>query len=479
MTRRPARAAPACCSAAAFAVCAAPCIGTVLAVDARARERHAATSPSGVVLLARLLARARRRVHRSPGSRSRARWARSAGCATATTLIQIAERPDAGRARPAALLPPRLVAPRRAEPGSTHRPDEALTARAGDAAGARSEARGLESSEPAATAARSTCASTAATVDAAVRRARTGRAGAAPSRAGARAPTRPAAAGLVPGDGDVDEPLEEVALRRRRPHARRARAPRAPRRSAAATARGLSRSSLERSTVQRTVLPSLPSGHDPALWGRSLLPGEARGAAARAPPGHGRPHRRARSRDRRHRARRPGRRRRHVSRRPDVGFTNHTDTAGLRARARRRLRPGASRNRRSSSARSPRRRRDSTPRLPFRRRAAAWRPAHDLHHRRTLHRHQRPLLRGRVSRGLHPRGRPHPRHRPRRVHRLRRLRARVPGRGDLPRGRAPRQVERVRRDQLRLPRGHGRRERARSRRTRPRTTSTTSRSNRH
>src|SRR5207237_3972108 len=87
----------------------------------------------------------------------------------------------------------------------------------------------------------------------------------------------------------------------------------------------------------------------------------------------------------------------------------------------------------------------------------------DVHHRRALHRHQRPLLRRRLPGRLHPRGRPDPRHRPGGVHRLRGLRARVPGGGDLPRGRASGQVGGVRRDQLRLRKGHGRREPAHGR----------------
>ena len=81
----------------------------------------------------------------------------------------------------------------------------------------------------------------------------------------------------------------------------------------------------------------------------------------------------------------------------------------------------------------------------------------DVHHLRALHRHQGPLVRRRLPRRLHPRGGADARDRPRGVHRLRRLRARVPGRGDLPRGRAPREVGALREDQLRLRRGHGRR----------------------
>src|SRR5215210_533223 len=56
----------------------------------------------------------------------------------------------------------------------------------------------------------------------------------------------------------------------------------------------------------------------------------------------------------------------------------------------------------------------------------------------------------RLSGRLHRRGGTDPRHRSGGVHRLRRVRARVPGGGDLPGGRAPRQVGAVREDQLRI-----------------------------
>src|ERR1700758_2407829 len=93
-----------------------------------------------------------------------------------------------------------------------------------------------------------------------------------------------AAAGLVPRDRDVDEPLEEIALLGRR---------RAPgllellvRFEVAAGA------DLVQSTLARRIhsVLTFPCGDDPAVWGRSLHPREARGPPARPPPDHGGPH---------------------------------------------------------------------------------------------------------------------------------------------------------------------------------------------
>ena len=71
----------------------------------------------------------------------------------------------------------------------------------------------------------------------------------------------------------------------------------------------------------------------------------------------------------------------------------------------------------------------------------------DVRDRRAVHRHQGPVLHRRLPGRLHPHRRAHARDRPRGVHRLRRVRARVPGRGDLPRGRAAGEVGAVREDQ--------------------------------
>ncbi|CAA9505005.1 MAG: Ferredoxin, partial [uncultured Rubrobacteraceae bacterium] len=61
----------------------------------------------------------------------------------------------------------------------------------------------------------------------------------------------------------------------------------------------------------------------------------------------------------------------------------------------------------------------------------------DLCDHGAVHRHEGPVLRRGVPGRLHlRRGRPF-HDQPRGVHRLRRLRARVPGRGDIPRGRGP------------------------------------------
>ena len=66
----------------AFAVCAAPCIGTVLAA-VLVLASDTGTVAQGRGAARRVRARARR-AFLSRASRSRARWARSAGCATAT-----------------------------------------------------------------------------------------------------------------------------------------------------------------------------------------------------------------------------------------------------------------------------------------------------------------------------------------------------------------------------------------------------------
>src|SRR3989449_9358674 len=71
--------------------------------------------------------------------------------------------------------------------------------------------------------------------------------------------------------------------------------------------------------------------------------------------------------------------------------------------------------------------------------------AHAVHHRGTLHRPEGPLLRRRVSGGLHLRGGGPAVHSPGRVHRLRGLRAGVPGHGDLPGGRHSTAVEELHR----------------------------------
>ena len=111
----------------AFAVCAAPCIGPVLAAIlvlaglVRARCCRGAATPR------RLLARASAiPVRPWPARSSRGRWGRSAGCATTTDAIQFAGGLAHGRARPAALLRPpstssgstSTASPRVARPGS-------------------------------------------------------------------------------------------------------------------------------------------------------------------------------------------------------------------------------------------------------------------------------------------------------------------------------------------------------------------------
>ena len=116
----------------AFAVCAAPCIGVVLGVDPRARgrlrhgrARRACCSPptrSGS-RVAFVLDRDRLRARDD---------APSAGCATTTTGSASRQRRHARRARPAALLQPRLVAARAPEPRARRdRPRPALDSRRG------------------------------------------------------------------------------------------------------------------------------------------------------------------------------------------------------------------------------------------------------------------------------------------------------------------------------------------------------------
>ena len=215
---------------------------------------------------------------------------RRAGGFQASTLVD---------ARPAALLQPRLVAARRARPGVHADRSRHALARASSAATSSPRWCGCEGREAA-------------------------------QRLPALA-LRCDRAGRAPcwyaRDDDVDEPLEEVALVRLAGAPRLSRTPRAPRRTAP-PARAPAPVGSPRSTVLGSALRH---GDDPALRGRPLHPGEARGA----PPGtsvhDGRRRRSARSRDRRHRARRCGRRRRHAIRtfRFSV-ITNHTDTAGLR-----------------------------------------------------------------------------------------------------------------------------------------------------
>ena len=126
------------------------------------------------------------------------------------------------------------------------------------------------------------------------------------------APDLVAAAGLVPGDDDVHEPLEEVLLRRLARRARRPRAPRARRstRRARARSRPRSRSSLHAGSDANRVLPSGRRGDHPAGGGGPLHPGQARGLAPGSSPRDDRQRRRARPRDRGRRPRRSVRRRR-------------------------------------------------------------------------------------------------------------------------------------------------------------------------
>src|SRR5690606_32783779 len=79
-------------------------------------------------------------------------------------------------------------------------------------------------------------------------------------------------------------------------------------------------------------------------------------------------------------------------------------------------------------------------RRPSARGRGAWRGSHGLRHRRALHRHEGRLLRRRLPRRVHLRGRRPVLHPPRGVHRLRGLRPGLPGRRDLPRDRRARRV---------------------------------------
>ena len=91
----------------------------------------------------------------------------------------------------------------------------------------------------------------------------------------ARRRDRPPAPRLVPGDGDVHEPLVEVALLRRPPRARRARAPRAPRRSGRrGCARGLPCTRQPSRSKLRGVATILLCGVDLFFRGKleALLP---------------------------------------------------------------------------------------------------------------------------------------------------------------------------------------------------------------
>ena len=147
---------------------------------------------------------------------------------------------------------------------------------------------------------------------------------------------RPAATGLVGEDDGMDEALEEVALvLARRPPGR-----------------------LERLVGLEVAAPAGQREPVPVVAGDVSRPAQAwRGSCSSGSTSsseassrrcfrehrfaHDRGDRPARSRDRRHRPRSTRRRRRRAI--PDVpllGFTNHTDTIGLRARPRRRLRPG-------------------------------------------------------------------------------------------------------------------------------------------
>ena len=82
---------------------------------ARARERHG-HGAQGRGAPRRVRARPRRRVPRSPASRSRARCRAFRWLRDRYHVIQVVSGVDARRARAAPLLPPRLVAARRAEP---------------------------------------------------------------------------------------------------------------------------------------------------------------------------------------------------------------------------------------------------------------------------------------------------------------------------------------------------------------------------
>ena len=196
------------------------------------------------------------------------------------------ERGDARRARPAALLRPGLVAARllnRALDGGRPRPASRSVAAASRASRRRRRRGGFDLREHGGD------------VDAAVCRRERGEP--APRLLElARAADRSAAAGLVPGDGDVDEPLVEVALGAPALRARRARAPRAPRSSSSAPHQLQAALELVVAAHERTFWAAnhrvtLARGDDPAGGGRSVLPWQARGAPARAPlrdHGHGR-----------------------------------------------------------------------------------------------------------------------------------------------------------------------------------------------
>ena len=300
----------------AFAVCAAPCIGTVLASilvlasstrDDRPRRRPAR----------RLLARARRRRSSLAGvafahAMRAFRWVRDH-----YAIVRVAVRRDPRRARAAALLQPRLVAARRARPG-VHE-DRARHALAPRAARATSSPRcdGAYGGEP-------------------------------PQRLHALALgcDRPSAAALVRRDDDVHEPWKKSRS------SAVARAPRRLERLVRLEERS-GAGEREPSLVGRRddAMFVIRHGDDPVVWGRSVHPREARGAPSRASLrdlGRGRP---TRSRDRRHRADRRRRRRRHASPTCRSSATRTTPTPpGCGART-----PPAStrwsRNPRSSSAR--------------------------------------------------------------------------------------------------------------------------------
>ena len=302
---------------AAFAVCAAPCIGDGARRDARPRRRlghvaRAAASCSPPTRSGSAVAFVARR--RSP---SRARWAPSAGCATTTAsssivsgailvalgLLLFFDRDWWLRVR----REPR--ARRRWASGPAQRQTTPTRRRVAAALDLREDSGD---------------------VHAAV----LGRVGPEPARRLLQLPLAAdavAAPGLVPGDRDVHEPLEEVALGRRRRRARRPRAPRAPRRtrprriSSRPRFESLTRWPLGGGWYACAMATILLVGVD--LFFRGKLEGLAAGPPFR----HDRQRRPARPRDRGHRADRPGRGRGRVSRDvPILGFTNHTDTAGLR-----------------------------------------------------------------------------------------------------------------------------------------------------
>ena len=181
----------------AFAVCAAPCIGTVLA-SILVLAGSAGSVVRGVVLLAAYSIGLGAAFVLAGVAFARAmvafRWVRDH-----YRILQIVGGATLIALGPAALLRPLLVAAGRAQPGarvSRAGPDLARGCRSRPASrlprpargGRRRRAHGAP--------------------------ARTARAAALPSRAGARSRSVSSAPGLVPRDGDVDEPLEEVALRR-------------------------------------------------------------------------------------------------------------------------------------------------------------------------------------------------------------------------------------------------------------------------